>query len=69
MIKYYFKNDSNSEIYLSNGTDINIIQSKNPSTQESFVSKEYAIVWATEFVQIYYNEELENGDIEDKEIN
>jgi hypothetical protein len=62
LIKYYFKNDSNTEIYLTNDIDINILQSKDPSTQQLFTNKDEAIVWATEFVKVYYNEELVDGE-------
>lgn len=63
MIKYYFNNDYSTEIFLTNETDIKIIQAKNPTTQQPFSSKDEAIAWAKDLVVNGYNEELVDGNV------
>ena len=55
MIRYFFKTDT--EIVLTNDVDINIIQNRNPATQEYFMNKSEALEWATEYVK-EFNETL-----------
>jgi hypothetical protein len=50
MIRYYFNNNT-TEIVLTNDIDINIVQNRNPNTQQYFTSQDDAIAWANEFVK------------------
>jgi cell shape-determining protein MreC len=50
MIRYYF-NSNTTEIVLTNDIDINLVQNRNPNTQQYFNTQDEAIAWANDFVK------------------